>query len=77
MNTNFQEILAKVAQKNHTTPEEVYRQMQIAIDAAYDNPDPEIQKNWKALNIQGDRPTPEEVIFGVGMMLSPGDGTAH
>ncbi len=77
MNTNFQEILEKVAKKNHTTPEEVYRQMQLAIDEAYDNPDPEIQKNWKALNIKGNRPTPEEVIFGVGMMLSPGDGKAH
>ncbi len=77
MNTNFQEILERIASANHTTPEEVYREMQKAIDEAYANPDPEVQKNWKALNIKGDRPTPEEVIFGVGMMLSPGGGMTH
>lgn len=29
---NFEEIIAKVAQENETTPEDVLREMQLAID---------------------------------------------
>lgn len=32
---NFEEIIAKVAQENETTPEDVLREMQLAIDEAY------------------------------------------
>jgi hypothetical protein len=46
MNTDFQKILQRIAAENHTTPEEVYREMQIAIDAAYASDDPEVRKNW-------------------------------
>lgn len=77
MNTNLQEILQKIAQQNNTTPEEVYREMQIAIDAAFDSPDPQVRKNWEMIHFTGDRPTPEDVIFGIGMMLTPGDGMKH
>ena len=45
MNTDFQKILKRIAAENNTTPEDVYHEMQIAIDAAYDNPDPEIRRN--------------------------------
>ncbi len=48
-------IFEKVAEKFHTTPEEVYAEIQRAIDAGYDNPDPKVK-------IKGNRPTPEEVI---------------
>lgn len=77
MNTDFQMILEKIAKDNHTTPEDVYREMQIAIDAAFDNPDPQVRKNWEQIHYTGDRPTPEDVIFGIGMMLSPGDAMKH
>ena len=77
MNTNLQEILQKIAQQNNTTPEEVYKEMQIAIDAAYASKDPQVRKNWEAIHYTGDRPTPEDVIFGIGMMLSPGDAMKH
>lgn len=77
MNTDFQKILKQIAKANHTTPDDVYREMQIAIDAAFDNPDPEIRKNWEQIHYTGDRPTPEDVIFGIGMMLSPEDGIKH
>ena len=42
MTKEFRELLEQVAKKNHTTVEEVYKEMQIAIDAGFDNPDPEI-----------------------------------
>lgn len=55
-------LIKKVAEKHHTTVEEVYREMQIAIDAGFDNPDPAVQAEWKKIKMKGDRPTPEEVI---------------
>ena len=42
--------------------EEVRREMQIAIDAGFDNPNPAVQEEWKKMTLKGDRPTPEEVI---------------
>lgn len=77
MKKDFQKILDRIAKENHTTPEDVYREMQIAIDAAYDNPDPEVRKNWKSIPFKGDRPTPEEVIHGIGMMLAPNSDFQH
>ena len=55
-------IYEKIAEKYNTTPEEVRREMQIAIDAGFDNPDPAVQEEWKKMTLKGDRPTPEEVI---------------
>ena len=37
-------IYQKIAEKYNTTPEEVRREMQIAIDAGFDNPDPAVQE---------------------------------
>lgn len=60
MNTN--DIFKKIAMENNTTPEEVRTEIQKAIDAGFDSPDPQIQEEWKKMNIKGERPTPEEVI---------------
>lgn len=60
MNRNT--IFEKVAEKFHTTPEEVYAKIQRAIDAGYDNTDPEVQAEWRKVKMKEDRPTPEEVI---------------
>ena len=35
-------IYEKIAEKYNTTPEEVRREMQIAIDAGFDDPDPAV-----------------------------------
>ena len=51
-------IYEKIAKKYNTTPEEVRREMQIAIDAGFDNPDPDVQEEWKKMTLKGDRPTP-------------------
>ena len=55
-------VKEKIAEKYNTTPEEVRREMQIAIDAGFDNPDPAVQEEWKKMTLKGDRPIPEEVI---------------
>lgn len=41
---NFEEIIAKIARENGTTPENVLREMQLAIDHAYDHHDKEAAK---------------------------------
>ena len=55
-------IYEKIAEKYNTTPEEVRREMQIAIDTGFDNPDPAVQEECKKMTLKGERPTPEEVI---------------
>ena len=47
-------IYEKIAEKYNTTPEEVRREMQIAIDAGFDNPDPAVQEEWKKMTLKGD-----------------------
>ena len=37
-------IYEKIAKKYNTTPEEVRREMQIAIDAGFDNHEPDLQE---------------------------------
>lgn len=54
--------LQKSTTQHNTTPEEVRREMQIAIDAGFVNPDPAVQEEWEKMTLKGDRPTPEEVI---------------
>ncbi len=44
----------KIAEKYNTIPEEVRREMQIAIDAGFDNPDPDVQEEWKKMTLLGD-----------------------
>ena len=66
---NIDEIIKKVAQAHNTTPEEVYAEVQIALDAAFGSKDLEVQKEWAKVPIQGVCPTPEEVIPYLGGRL--------
>lgn len=60
---NMRKILMQVAAENNTTVEEVRREISIAIEAGMHNPDPEIQKKWRAMSRTGGIPTPEEAIL--------------
>ena len=55
-------IYEKIAEKYNTTPEEVRREMKIAIDTGFDNTASAVQEEWKKMKLKGERPTPEEVI---------------
>ena len=46
--------LREVARKNHTTVEEVRKEIRLAMIAAMCNPDPAIQKRWNAITHAGD-----------------------
>ena len=60
---NVRKILMRIAAENHTTVAEVRREISIAIEEGMKNPDPEIQKKWRAMSRTGGTPTPEEAII--------------
>ncbi len=74
MNQRFQYVLERIAAENRTSVDEVYRQMQIAIDAGFDSPDPQVRKNWECIPYKGERPTPEEFVVALASMISPSGG---
>lgn len=59
---NINEIIKQVAMAHNTTPAEVYADMQIALDAAFQSKDSNVQNEWEKIPLKGDHPTPEEVI---------------
>jgi hypothetical protein len=64
-------LYEKIAEKYHTTPEEVYREMQVAINAAFDSNDPAVRREWDQVRFCGEKPTPEEVIdYAVGKLTN-------
>ena len=71
---DFKEILEKIAKENGTTPENVLQEMQRAIDEAYDHHDGSAQPLWDMMTFKGDRPTPEEFILQIAMMMDQGNG---
>lgn len=60
MKTN--DVFERVAKQNNTTADEVYAEIQKAIDAAFYNPDPLVQAEWAKIPYKGNKPTPEDVI---------------
>lgn len=76
----FDDIVKAVAYQNGVTPDEVLREMQKAIDYAYDNHDQEAQQLWDMMTFEGERPTPEEFIMQVAMIIQSNqmrDGENH
>lgn len=71
---NFQKILNQIAKENGSTPDSVLREMELALNEAYDRRSAEEQSLWDMLAFKGERPTPEEFIFQIAMMLHREDG---
>ena len=74
---NFEEILAEIARETGPTPEDVLHEMQLAIDDAYDHHGKEAQPLWDMMTFKGDRPTPEEFVLQIAMVLENGTGLIH
>jgi len=70
MKKEFKKMLRIIANDNNTTPENVYREMQIAIDSGFDNPDPKVQALWKQIPFKGDRPKPEDVVPYLALLVN-------
>ncbi|MBQ8237056.1 MAG: sporulation initiation factor Spo0A [Oscillospiraceae bacterium] len=55
-------ILEQIASDHHTTPQEVRRQMQLALDEAQSCTDPVVQARWRSIPHKGKKVTLEEFL---------------
>ena len=65
----FEKILEIIARENGTTPECVRDQMQRAIDQAYDHPTEATAPLWTGLGFRDERPTPEDLVLQLAVLL--------
>jgi len=62
MKKNITHILKRIAAQHHTTVEEVRREMNVAIRAGINHPDPAVRAQWVKIPRKGEIPTPEDLI---------------
>lgn len=74
---DFSEIISSIAKANDTTPEEVLREMQAAIDEAYNTRKVSGQPIWNKMHFKFGRPTPEEFITQIARLLKENDGSTQ
>jgi hypothetical protein len=60
--SGFKMILKVIAEKEGISTEEVYHEMQAAIDAGFSSSDPVIQAAWRKMPMLCGKPRPEDVI---------------
>lgn len=68
---NFQKILKQIAAENHTTTEDVYREMRISIEDAYRhrNEQDGSMALWNEMGFKDQCPTPEQFILKTARKL--------
>ena len=73
MQTPLEKIIQQIAVTNRTSSREVREKMQLAMDAAMENPDPAVQAMWASIPRKGSKPTLEEFMdYLIGKnLLSP------
>ena len=59
---SIQELLEEIAEQEGSTAEEIQCSIQEAIDAGFNNPDPEVQAAWSRVPFSGEYPTLEDLI---------------
>lgn len=59
---SIKKVIKKIAKREGVSVEEVYREMQIAIDMAYADSDPAVQAAWENIPVPYGKPRPEDVI---------------
>lgn len=60
--SKFKEAMEVIGKKEGISPEEVEREIQRTIDAAFYNLDSSAEVEWAKIPCKGKRPTPEEFI---------------
>ena len=70
-NIDAEAALREVARKNHTTLEEVRKEIWLAMIAAMCDPDPAIQRVWREIPHAGDLLTPEDFITYIAKQCLP------
>lgn len=63
-------VIRSIAQKNHCSEDEVRKEMEAAIQAGYENPEPEIRAMWATSPFANRQPTPEEFLIFCTAMLA-------
>lgn len=69
MTSKMRRIMEQIAAQEHTTPEEVYQDIQNTIDGAFSDPDPSIRAAWNNYFPSGKKPTPEEFIIKMAKII--------
>ena len=67
---NTKKLLKEVAKEYGKTPEEIRAGIEEAINAAWNNPDPEVHAIWMAMSPRGECPTVEEAILYLTAMVA-------
>lgn len=70
-NIDAEAALRKVARKNHTTLEEVRKEIRLAMIAAMCDPDPSKQRVWREIPCAGAALTPEDLIAYIAKQCLP------
>lgn len=58
----FNKVMDAIGKGEGISSKEVEKEIQIAIDSGFDNPDEAIRAEWAKVPYKGERPTPQEVI---------------
>ena len=58
----YNRAIKKIAKQEGISPEIVYAEMQKAIEAGYNNPDPAVKANWEKIAPDNIIPSPEKLI---------------
>ena len=66
----FEEMLREMANEHGVTVEELRSDMEIAMNAAKNNPDPKAQAKWAAIPCKGKSPTLAEFIIHAADTIS-------
>lgn len=58
----FNKVMDTIGKGERISSKEVEKEIQIAIDSGFDNPDPTVRAEWEKVPFKGERPIPQEVI---------------
>lgn len=58
----FNKLMNTIRKGEGISSKEVEKEIQIAIDSGFDNPDAAVRAEWEKVHFKGERPTPQEVI---------------
>ena len=65
----LERVLEQITREDHTTPEAVRREMQLALDAGQANKDPAVQARWRQIPHKGEKVTLEEFMeYATGLL---------
>jgi hypothetical protein len=62
MSFQAEAAIREIAKREGKTVQEVLNDMQEALDAGMQNPDPAVQAEWRRIPHKGAKPTPQEVM---------------